>query len=189
MRSRTFALTAVSLVLALLVSSAQAAAQGPRRDSLPSAIPVSGTFADAAGPGTFIGTVKIERFASRDHQLVALGTVSGTLTDVVGVTRSVTDQAVALPVTSFAVGAGQQTQADGPIGTQQAEDCQILHLEFGGITLDVLGVQVTLSPIVLDISLGGILGGILCGLLGALGAGAPAPAQAAQLNRTFGLNP
>ena len=189
MRSRTVALAAVSLVLALLVSSADAAAQGPGRGSLPSAIPVSGTFVDAAGPGTFIGTLTIERFASREHKLVALGAVSGTLTDALGVTRSVTDEAVALPVTNLAVGAGSQAQADGPIGTQQAQDCQLLHLEFGGITLDVLGIQVTLSPIVLDIALGGILGGILCGVLGALGGGAPAPAQAAQLNRTFGLNP
>jgi hypothetical protein len=42
---------------------------------------------------------------------------------------------------------------------------------------------------VLDIGLGGILGGILCGLLGALGGGAPAPAQANILNSALGLNP
>jgi hypothetical protein len=190
MASRTMVLAAISFVLALLVSPLQAAAQGPDRATFPSAIPVSGTFVDAAGAGTFAGTLTIERFASRDRQLVALGKVQGTLTDAAGATRSVTDQPVALPVTNVAVSGGAQSQADGPITTQQTEqDCQLVHLEFGGITLDVLGVQVSLSPIVLDIGLGGLLGGILCGLLGALGGGAPAPAQANMLNQAFGLAP
>ncbi|HLA14359.1 MAG TPA: hypothetical protein VJZ25_04985 [Gemmatimonadaceae bacterium] len=190
MTSRTIALAVLALVLALVIAPMEVAAQGPSRASLPSTIPVSGTFVDAAGPGTFAGTLKIERFASRDRQLVVLGTVDGTLTDAVGTTRSVIAQPVTLPVSNVEVSGGPQTGADGSIGTQQvAQDCQLVHLEFGGITLEVLGVQVSLSPIVLDIALGGLLGGILCGLLGALGGGAPAPAQANLLNQTFGLNP
>ena len=72
---------------------------------------------------------------------------------------------------------------------QAAQVCQILHLDFGGITLDVLGIGVKLSPISLDLTLSGLLGNLLCGLLGALGGGAPAQAQAAQLNQALGLNP
>lgn len=191
MRS-TIALALVALVLTLLASPMQAAANGPGTSGLVSAIPVSGTFVDAAGgAGTFTGTLDIDRFASRDRGLVAIGTVSGTLTDSTGATRSVTNQAVTLPVTGLAVNSGAgSAAAAGPITTQQAaQECSLLHLEFGGITLNVLGIQVTLSPIVLDISLGGILGGILCGLLGALGGGAPAPAQANILNSALGLNP
>jgi hypothetical protein len=190
MTSRSMALAAISLVFALLVSPLQAAAQRPGRATLPSEIPVSGTFVDAAGPGTFVGTLTIDRFASLNRQLVALGTIQGTLTDAAGGTRSVTDRSVTLPVTSVAVSGSAQRQSEGPITTQQAaQDCQLVHLEFGGITLDVLGVQVALSPIVLDIGLGGLLGGILCGLLGALGGGAAAPAQANMLNQAFGLAP
>jgi hypothetical protein len=190
MTSRTIVLAVLALVFALVVAPIEAAAQGPSRASLPSTIPVSGTFVDAAGAGTFAGTLTIERFASRDRKLVVLGTVDGTLTDAAGSTRSVTAQPVTLPVTNVGVSGASQTQADGAINTQQAEqDCQLVHLEFGGIVLNVLGLQVSLSPIVLDIALGGLLGGLLCGLLGALGGGAPAPAQANLLNQTFGLNP
>jgi len=190
MTSRTIALAVFALALALLIAPIEAAAQGPSRASLPSNIPVTGTFVDASGPGTFAGTLKIDRFASRDRQLVVLGTIDGTLTDAAGATRSVTAQPVTLPVTNVGVSGASQTQSDGPISTQQAEeDCQLVHLEFGGIVLNVLGLQVSLSPIVLDISLSGLLGGLLCGLLGALGGGAPAPAQANQLNQAFGLNP
>jgi hypothetical protein len=189
MTSRRIALAVLALVLALVIAPMQVAAQGPSRVTLP-IIPVSGTFVDAAGPGTFVGTLKIERFASRDRQLVVLGTVEGVLTDALGATRSVTAHAVTLPVTNIEVSGDPQTQADGSVSTQQAaQDCELVHLEFGGISLDVLGLQVSLSPIVLDIALGGLLGGILCGLLGALGGGAPAPAQANLLNQTFGLHP
>ena len=41
----------------------------------------------------------------------------------------------------------------------------------------------------LDLNLGGLLGSILCGLLGALGGGVAAPAQANMLNRALGLVP
>jgi hypothetical protein len=188
MRSLTVALAA--LLLTLISSPMLAAAQSPR-GTLVSAIPVSGTFADASGPGAFSGTLAIERFVSRDRRLVVIGTISGTLTDALGRTRSVTEHAVTLPVTNVTVGGGSaQSQADGSISPQQAaQECNLLHLEFGGITLDVLGIQIALDPIVLDISLAGILGGVLCGLLGALGGGAPAPAQANMLNRALGLNP
>ncbi|MGH2492002.1 MAG: hypothetical protein ACRDF9_10875 [Candidatus Limnocylindria bacterium] len=191
MRS-TIVCAVISLALALIASPMQAAAKGPGTSGLVSAIPVTGTFVDeTGGAGTFTGTLDIERFASRERTLVALGTVSGTLTDSTGTTRSITDRAVTLPVTSIAVNGGVAgARADGPITTQQAaQDCELLHLEFGGITLDVLGLHISLSPIVLDIGLGGILGGILCGLLGALGGGAPAPARANILNSALGLNP
>jgi hypothetical protein len=190
MRS-TIAFAVIALALSLIGSPMEAAAKGRGTASLVSAIPVSGTFVDAAGgAGTFTGTLTIESFASRDRALVALGTVSGTVTDSAGASQSVTDHAVTLPVTNVAVnGPAVATQADGPITTQQVgQECQLLHLEFGGIMLDVLGIMISLSPIVLDISLGGILGGILCGLLGALGGGAPAPAQANILNSALGLN-
>jgi hypothetical protein len=184
------AFVAFALALSLVASPMPAAANGPGT-SLVSAIPVTGTFVDATGgAGTFNGTLDIERFASRERALVALGTISGTLTDSTGASRSVTDHAVTLPVTDIAVmGAAAATQAEGPITTQQVgQECELVHLEFGGITLNVLGLRISLSPIVLDVGLGGILGGILCGLLGALGGGAPAAAQANILNSALGLN-
>src|SRR5207302_10343494 len=88
--------------------------------------------------------------------IVAIDTESGTLTSTLGTTQSVTDQPVVLPVTKVSVsgrsvGASSAPVTTQPVTTQQAaQDCQILHLEFGGITLSVLGIAVQLSPIVLD---------------------------------------
>jgi hypothetical protein len=104
------------------------------------------------------------------------------------VTRSLSQQQVVLPVTAVSVGGAARSSAASDVTAQQTQgQCQILHLEFGGITLNVLGIELMLSPISLDLSLGGLLGGILCGLLGALGGGAPAPAQANMLNTALGL--
>jgi hypothetical protein len=187
---KSFAVAMLALLVTLLASPSLAAAQGPGVSGLVSAIPVTGTFSDAAGAGTFAGTLRIDRFESRARALLAVGAISGTLTDATGATRSLIDQPVVLPVTAVGVDSGAQSLAAGDVTPQQTgEECQLLHLEFGGITLSVLGIELSLSPIVLDLALGGLLGGILCGLLGALGGGAPAPAQANMLNNALGLTP
>jgi hypothetical protein len=184
MRFRLIAFVAAALLLAMVGGPAGAAASTAPASAV-SGIPVTGTFTDAAGPGAFSGTLDITRFASQNGRLVAVGTLSGTLTDANGMTRSVANRPVTLPVTR--VGAGGVAQQSAPVGTQQATSCQILHLEFGGITIDVLGIMVTLSPITLDISLGGILGTLLCALLGALTGAASPQAQATLLNNLLGL--
>jgi len=192
MHLRRFGPVMTAVILSALVLGANmAAARSPGSGTSPvSAIPVSGTFNDGSGPGTFSGTLDISRFEARQGALVATGTINGVLTNALGVATPVVNRPVTLPVTNVGVGGGAQPSAAAPITTQQAaQDCQILHLEFGGITLDVLGIGVTLSPITLDLTLSGLLGGILCGLLGALGGGAPAPAQANMLNQALGLNP
>jgi len=160
MTARRFVPAVLAAFLTTLIFGATAAAESRDGAGALSAIPVSGTFIDSDGAGTFAGTLDIHRFVARDRALFALGTINGT------------------------------QSADGAVSIQQAaQDCQILHLAFGGITLDVLGITLQLSPIALDLNLGGLLGSILCGLLGALGGGAAAPAQANMLNRALGLTP
>jgi hypothetical protein len=65
------------------------------------------------------------------------------------------------------------TTAAGEITTQAT--CQILFLDLGPIFLDVLGLQVDLSQIVLDISAvsgtGNLLGNLLCAVAGLLDPG------------------
>src|SRR6266550_3564039 len=167
---------AAAIVSALVLGTSTVAAHSPGAGTSPvSAIPVSGTFNDGTGPGTFSGTLDISRFEGRGGAL--------------GATSSIADRPVSLPVTNVSVAAAK-SPTSAPVTIQQAaQDCQILHLDFGGITLDVLGIGLTLSPISLDLTLSGLLGNLLCGLLGALGGGAPAQAQAAQLNQALGLNP
>ncbi len=48
-------------------------------------IPLTGTFTDTlGGTGHFVGTFNVQRFAVDNNQIVAVGTVTGTLTNSVG---------------------------------------------------------------------------------------------------------
>ena len=185
------AVMTAAIISALVLGANTVAARSPGAGTSPvSAIAVSGTFDDGNGPGTFSGTLDISRFDGRAGALVAVGTIDGTLTNALGITSTVADRPVSLPVENVRVANSAGPSASAPVTTQQAaQECQIVHLDFGGITLDVLGIGVKLSPISLDLTLSGLLGNLLCGLLGALGGGAPAQAQAAQLNQALGLNP
>lgn len=114
--------------------------------SAATAIPVSGS-----GSGsTFNGTFSITKFISQNGQLAATGTLTGTLTNAAGVAQSVL-QTVTIPVTS---------------GTAS---CEVLHLVLGPLNLSILGLNIQLSQITLDITAspsGGLLGQLLCNLAG-----------------------
>lgn len=66
--------------------------------------------------------------------------------------------------------------ASGDLGTMQANGtCEILNLDLGPIFLDLLGLQIDLSPIELDITAvsgpGNLLGNLLCAVAGLLDPG------------------
>lgn len=139
---------AAALVLALAMLIVPVAAQAQKGS--PFAIPVVGT---SAGGATFSGVFNLTSFAVRDGQVVAVGTISGVVTTAAGVLGSVLTT-VAMPVS---------------VG---ATTCQILHLDLGPISLDLLGLQVDLSRVVLDITAqagaGNLLGNLLCAVAGLL---------------------
>jgi hypothetical protein len=140
---RTGLAAALALMLALLVPAAAQAAS-------PVSIPITGT---SAGGGTFSGDFLVKSFAVRNGQLVVLGTLSGVVTTAAGVVGSVLTNVV-MPVQI-----GETT-------------CQILHLDLGPISLNLLGLQVDLSRVVLDITAqagaGNLLGNLLCAVAGLL---------------------
>jgi hypothetical protein len=107
-------------------------------------VPVVGA---VTGGGTFAGTFNLTRFATQNGALVAVGTIAGTLTNAAGQTSSVV-QTVSIPA------------------AVAATTCQILHLDLGPLSLDLLGLHVDLSRIVLDITAeagaGNLLGNLLC---------------------------
>jgi len=107
-------------------------------------LPVVGA---VTGGGTLNGTLNLTRFATVNGVLNAVGTLTGTLTNAAGQTVSVL-QTVSMPVTTVT-------------GT-----CNILHLDIGPIALDLLGLKVNLSEIILDITAesgaGNLLGNLLC---------------------------
>jgi hypothetical protein len=108
------------------------------------AIPIAGT-----GPnGTFAGTFQLQRFANVNGTVQAIGTLTGTLTNTVtNVTTSIV-RTVSLPV-----------------AIPQAS-CDILHLDLGPLHLNLLGLEIDLNQIVLDITAqpgaGNLLGNLLC---------------------------
>ena len=132
----------------------------------PSAIPIVGSFAG----GTFSGVLDIARFAVRNGQLVAIGTLSGTLTDALGnVIGTVTNVPITLPVASIA-------------GT-----CEILELTLGPLDLNLLGLMVHLDQVHLEITAqqgpGNLLGNLLCAVAGLLDDNGPLSGIARLLNQ------
>src|SRR5687768_5458905 len=137
-------------------------------------IPVTGTFTDAAGGvGRFVGSLSLKRFAVQDNQIVAVGTLTGTLTDSLGAVVGTVLRNLTMALTN--------TQAS----------CQILHLELGPLDLNLLGLVVHLDKIVLDIDAesgsGNLLGNLLCAVAHLLDSNAAPQALSNMLNRILGL--
>jgi hypothetical protein len=113
------------------------------------AIPVSGT----GSGGTFTGTFTLQKFVADGTGVDAVGTLTGRVTDAQGKVTTIV----------------QNVKAPAAIG---AATCDILHLDIGPIALDLLGLQVNLSEIILDITAqsgaGNLLGNLLCAVAGLL---------------------
>jgi hypothetical protein len=159
---------ALATLMALTVPLATAAASSTTRAPSPAAtqatsatntfdnLPVTGTTANG---GTFNGLLDIVRFRTINGNLVAVGNLTGTLRDAAGnVVGTVIGQRVKLPVT---VGG--------------ASTCDILHLKLGPLDLNLLGLNVHLNRVVLDITAtagpGNLLGNLLCAVAHLLDSG------------------
>jgi hypothetical protein len=136
----------VAALLTALVVAPSGEASGGTSDVFRD-IPVSGK---AAQGGTFQGVLEIQRFAVEQRRLVAKGLLDGRLRDSSGNVRQVTDQAVTVPI------------------AQLRGTCRILHLVLAPLDLDLLGLEVHLSRVVLDIVArrgpGRLLGNLLCAI-------------------------
>ena len=114
-------------------------------------IPVTGSGDGAA----FVGAFNLQRFTVVDGVVSAVGTLTGTLTNALGQVTSI----VRTLVIPLDLGATQAT-------------CDILHLVLGPLHLDLLGLNVDLNQIVLDITAvagaGNLLGNLLCAVAGLL---------------------
>ncbi len=125
--------------------------------------------------GTFTGSLTIRRFAAERDQIVALGTVAGTLTDQNGVRTGVLRNVV-LPVTiqrSSPVSTRQPQASSQPVLIRKAslqQGCQVLHLGFGPVNLNIGGLVVNFSGITFDINgEPGPVGDLVCAILNLVG--------------------
>lgn len=100
--------------------------------------------------GSFSGLFDITRFAVQQGQVVAIGTLTGTVKDATGAVVGTVDQALTLPV----------------LPGQSSGSCQILDLVLGPLDLNLLGLVVHLDTVHLNITAqqgsGNLLGNLLC---------------------------
>ncbi|MFC4591447.1 hypothetical protein [Sphaerisporangium corydalis] len=149
------AATGAVLVLTAAGPASATTAQAPSaktQSAAPSSVletPVSGTFTDAAGgTGAFTGLFTPTQFVGDAGKLATVGTLTGTLTDSAGKTLGTVNQQSTVPT------------------TVALATCDILNLDLGPLDLNLLGLQVHLNRVVLDIVAsavpGGLLGNLLC---------------------------
>ncbi len=144
------------------------------------AVPVTGSFAPSTttgpltsvGTGTFAGTFNIQQFANQNGNLVAIGTLIGTLTNAAGQVTNVVINNVTVPITAAT-------------GT-----CQILSLTLGPLHLDLLGLVIDLNQVNLNITAvsgpGNLLGNLLCDVANLLNSGGVLGNLSTLLNQLLG---
>ena len=117
--------------------------------------------------------MKVKRFKTNaaGDQLKAVGTITGRMVNANGnVIGRFEDKRVVMPVEMTT---GAATSSSG--ASAQAATCPILHLTLGPLDLDLLGLQVHLNRVVLNIDAqsgpGNLLGNLLCAVAGLLDPG------------------
>lgn len=138
---------------------------------------VEGTFTDpdSGATGEVVGKFAPKEFVEQDGQLAVTGILKGKLTgDVPADTAKQFKESVTFVVTGggspdAATPASFQTAAFAPASSH---GCDILNLDLGPLDLNLLGLQIDLAPVVLDIvaqpGAGALLGNLLCAVAGLL---------------------
>jgi len=150
---------------------------------------VSGARGASVLDGTFVGSVRIQRLslnrrtgALRVHGLISGGTSGGTSAP----NRTFANRPFTAPATLSGSGAAASDARAEAV-------CQILNLDIGRITLNLLGLVIDIAPISINITAipgGGLLGSLLCalaGLLNPLGAIGQILMLLRQINRLLDL--
>jgi hypothetical protein len=154
----TYYLGAAAAVIGLLASLALPFGASAQRPPTNTIVPVEGEVTTLTqGVFDVAGTLEITSVDVVGGQPVVNGVFDGTLTrQATGAVTNVVDEPVQLPIA-----------AQGP-----GQSCQILFLDLGPLFLDLLGLQVSLSEVILDITAvpgpGNLLGNLLCALAGLL---------------------
>jgi hypothetical protein len=169
---------AAALTIALVMGIAPASAHvAATHDGDFTRVPVHGH--NAAGTKKFSGHMTIKRFALQEGNVMAIAKITdGVLKNDDGdVLRRLQDSVrvkfpVALPGTSAGTSSRASTMGAG------GATCDILNLVLGPLDLDLLGLQIHLNQVVLDIVAesgpGKLLGNLLCAVAGLLDGTPPA---------------
>ena len=158
---RVAGVMAIASLAVMLVGAGSASAQ----TTTPEAAPLTKTVA-LTGNKSFTGTYTINRFRSVGGQLVAVGTVKGTVRKA-GKTRKVTKRNVKMPA---ALTGGGATTAQQPL-PDLPNSCQVLNLTLGPINLNLLGLVVRTNQMQVRIDAQRGPGNLLCAITGILNPG------------------
>ncbi len=144
-------------------SSAAATAAAPKSDGYSKE--VTGTTSDGR---TVTGTFTPRKFHVVKKELVVKGMLAGTITGGDKAPRSF-HRAVTMPVEDIVAGA----PAAGGRTAAPAISCDVLNLVLGPLDLNLLGLEIHLDQVVLDIIAvpGALLGDLLCAVAGLLSGG------------------
>ena len=131
------------------------------------------------------GTFTPLRFVKKDGKQQVKGVVDGVVTHADGTKETFT----ALRTLTVKKINGQLLSGLITRSAKAMTSCDILHLVLGPLDLDLLGLQVHLSKVILDIvavtGAGNLLGNLLCAITGLLDGG-PLAGLLAQLNDLLG---
>jgi hypothetical protein len=128
-------------------------------------VPITATSGSGKTLKSYTGTFTIKHFQNVDSQLVAVGTLS--------INNAITSLAIPVKLSN------SPAPPLGPVTSQAAAvtaSCPILNLVLGPLNLNLLGLQVTLNQVILNITAlpgaGNLLGNLLCDVAGLLNPGA-----------------
>jgi hypothetical protein len=175
---KLFILTLIAL-MALPFAMAQTTVPTTAAPSM--TVPISGT---TNMGGKVDGTFAIQKFSVINNQLMAVGNLVANVTQQ-GITRTVVAAGTAIPVATPSTAAGTASTAAAAAGS-----CSILNLTLGPLDLNLLGLQVHLNQVVLNITAqsgaGNLLGNLLCSVANLLNGGGALADIANLLNQILG---
>ena len=166
--ARLYKLAAMAAMTVVLTIGTVSAATAADKGNPFKGIKIKGSFTDEYGKhGKLRGTLDITSFAAENQKIVAIGEITGIMTDSKG-TETGVSQVVTLPVERLKV----TMEDDGSFARMSMVEIPILHLTLGPLDLDLLGLTVHLDRIVLNVDAhtgpGQLLGNLLVALLGLL---------------------
>ena len=121
-----------------------------------------------AGTNPFTGSLTITSFALREGELVATGVIRGVTTG-----RRINQAFTDVPVQLNGAGAAPVSAlAPAALDPDEPFVCDILFLDLGPLNLNLLGLQLDLAEVILDVDAlagaGNLLGNLLCAVTGLL---------------------
>ena len=164
---------AVSLAIVALVGGANAPAASARTITNEFGTMKTTQVTGKAAKGvTFVGQYNVKRFVAKGDKVKAVGKLTGKITKRNGDVTRVTKTGVQMPLRIAQSSATGLPAVPGAKDTSAVIGCEVLDLVLGPLDLNLLGLNVHLDKVHLNITAvpgaGNLLGNLLCAVAGLL---------------------